>query len=354
MRIIAGLVALVLVGVPAFASSPATAGDAVMSCADVGAEPVKLTFPAAGVRQRVCFTAGAGQDFGFLLSVGDTDDVGGYRLEVRAAGAAVPVTTEIVDRTMIGHFVTPEAGAHTVEVARIADGPGAVTFQLLASRTAALTRNGPAAELRIDRPGMRGIAEFDAAAGQRLSVVTWIRGIDFDNAVTFEIHGPDGGLLREGPLYYAADDQYDKGVDVTATVSGRYTLAIDPSHLDTVSATVNLVGGVAGSLTSGGPATTVTIGRPGENAYLTFPAEAGQHLNIAAALGSLTNDAGVGLVVTAPDGTAVVVSWIPESIGDNKHGSVGFITPVTGTYTFTLDPHALDTGTATVILKPAG
>ncbi|MEU8238212.1 hypothetical protein AB0C07_08205 [Actinoplanes missouriensis] len=86
------------------------------------------------------------------------------------------------------------------------------------------------------------------------------------------------------------------------------------------------------TMTLNGPSVELRLDRPGRRGAVTF---------------------GVGLVVTAPDGTAVVQSWIPESISDNTHGSVGFVAPLTGAYTFTLNPYAMDTGTATILAESA-
>src|SRR5439155_22332401 len=99
-----------------------------------------------------------------------------------------------------------------------------------------------------------------------------------------------------------------------------------------------------GAITPGGPAITTTAGTPGQNARLTFDAQAGQRLSLNLSGVTISNSY---VSLLKPDGTM---------LGGSTYASIfgGFVDtraiPSTGRYTILVDPQAAAIGSTTLTL----
>ncbi|WP_158645234.1 hypothetical protein [Xanthomonas oryzae] len=62
--------------------------------------------------------------------------------------------------------------------------------------------------------------------------------------------------------------------------TGTYTVFVDPSNGETLSAQLTLATGTAGGQTTNGASGSYATTVPGQNVYLTFKAAAGQNLGL--------------------------------------------------------------------------
>jgi len=120
-------------------------------------------------------------------------------------------------------------------------------------------------------------------------------------------------------------------------VPGLYTVLVDPDSTYTGSITLTLSSDVTGTLVINDPAVLVTIGRAGQNAHYTFAGTANQQVT-ARITGNTLGSVSVNLYT--PSG----------SIQTGAGGSgASFDLPTvtlatTGTYTITVNPSTLATG----------
>jgi hypothetical protein len=129
----------------------------------------------------------------------------------------------------------------------------------------------------------------------------------------------------------------------TLPTTGTYTIVVDPVNHAVGSVTLALTTvpvDTTGTVTIGGPALTVTLGTPGQNAAVTVKGTAGQQLTVRTTANT------VGWVVARlrkPDGT--VLSSL------QRFGNFDLppqMLPTTGNYTIELDPVGPATGSLNV------
>jgi hypothetical protein len=102
---------------------------------------------------------------------------------------------------------------------------------------------------------------------------------------------------------------------------------------------------LTGSLTVGGPAVSLTLSTPGQNAVLTFSAAAGQRVTIRATgvtIGPSTC-CSTTLLIKKPDGVPLA-----SGLAGTNGGTLSATLPVAGTYSLLVDPQAANTGGLTL------
>ncbi|BEL11667.1 hypothetical protein Q0Z83_098580 [Actinoplanes sichuanensis] len=204
-----------------------------------------------------------------------------------------------------------------------------------------LTVGGPGALLDLNGPATLG---FQATAGRRLTVLAQRRTLTaVDNTDLTIVR--DGRTVAEGTLIVT---WAGVSVDFTAPADGSYTVRINPrTTKDRGTLLVSLVGATTGTLIPRGPARKITIGRPGERAFLTFPAKAGQHLTVVARRGTLSKDEYTNLDIRGPSGelnTSGAVGY------ESDYRTLDFDVNETGRHTIEINPDTDRTGTLTVQL----
>ena len=184
-----------------------------------------------------------------------------------------------------------------------------------------------------------GLELFDGTMGQRISLLLSRTGIP--GGYILSIRGPDGANLY-GPVTGTPTF-----IDTTVLpLTGTYTVIVDtvsPSA-GSVTATVYDVGAdPSATLTSGGPAQTVNVTVPGQDARFSFSGTAGRKASLTVSRTGIPN--GYALSITNPDGTAL---YGPQN------GTPSFVDatvlPQTGTYGVRADVGNGETGTVTAQL----
>ena len=184
-----------------------------------------------------------------------------------------------------------------------------------------------------------GLELFDGTMGQRISLLLSRTGIP--GGYILSIRGPDGANLY-GPVTGTPTF-----IDTTVLpLTGTYTVIVDtvsPSA-GSVTATVYDVGAdPSATLTSGGPAQTVNVTVPGQDARFSFSGTAGRKASLTVSRTGVPN--GYALSITNPDGTAL---YGPQN------GTPSFVDatvlPQTGTYGVRADVGNGETGTVTAQL----
>jgi YD repeat-containing protein len=234
----------------------------------------------------------------------------------------------------------PVDGTYTILVDPSSTNTGSMTLNLygVADVTGTITAGGAAVTVTTTIPGQNAQLTFAGTAGQRMSINS---SSTFGSCWNVGIYKPDGSQLM---------NTFGCGSSIfiepqTLPVTGNYVILIDPSGSNTGQATINLyeVIDITGTINFGGPAVSITITTPGQNARLTFVGSAGQRasVNATASFGACWN-----LGVYKPDG-----SQLTNTFGC---GSSTFLEPQSlpdsGTYTIVVDPSGAGVGGATVTL----
>jgi hypothetical protein len=222
--------------------------------------------------------------------------------------------------------------------------PAAVaTPAVAAASVPSLTVGGPGVLLAL--PGA-GAASFRATAGQRLTVLAQRRTLTVADNTDLVVRR-DGAPVAEGTLLTTWSDV---SVDFTAAVAGAYTVAVKPRATDRGTLLLSLAGATTGALTVGGPARQVTIAKPGERAFLTFPAVAGRPLTLVARRGTLSKDEYTHLDIRDPSGEVATAGAVGY---ESDHRTLDFDVTTTGRHTLEVNPDTARTGTLTVQLVGA-
>jgi hypothetical protein len=122
---------------------------------------------------------------------------------------------------------------------------------------------------------------FEGTVGQQVSLTTTnvTLGSPTGYSVAWvSILNPFGQTIREDSIYQSGGFLET----VPLSVSGTYTILVDPFSTRTGSLTVNLYNAAdfLGSLTPNGPAVAVSLLTPGQNARLTFTGIANQQVSL--------------------------------------------------------------------------
>lgn len=194
--------------------------------------------------------------------------------------------------------------------------------------------DGPGKELAIGYPGGAAETSFSVGAGKRLSF--GFTETDFRSVpVRARVLAPDGAVAADLDIYEGSF------LDLTGTVSGVYRLIIAPAAPEYVSSMVTVSEQIsAGRLTKNSPK-TVTLGRPGQSAWLTFDGTAGQQPTLT--FGARTTYYRPYVRVTDPDGAYLT--------GDNTNNNLVGIgkLPKTGRYEVLINAYG-STGSVTLTL----
>src|SRR6266511_4058152 len=290
--------------------------------------------------------------------------VAGQHVSLSVSGVTVPGTTTYTVKKPDGSTLAsagfgtsggfleipylPTAGTYTILVDPSGTSTGNVSLTLndATDATDTITPGGPAVTVTTTTPGQNASLTFDGVAGQRVSLQ--ISSSTFTRCLTVSdtIKKPDGTNLASTDLC-GATGYIDT---VVLPVTGTYTILIDPHGTTTGSQTLvlnDVPADVTGTITPGGPAVTVTITTPGQNASLTFDGVAGQRVSLQISSSTFTGCLTVSDTIKKPDGTNLAST--------DLCGATGYIDtvvlPATGSYTILIDPAGMTTGSQTLVLN---
>ena len=343
-----GSATVTLYDVPADPSTPITSGGA----------PVTVTTTIPGQNAKLTFAGTANR----RISLGITGVTIGT-----SASSSIKVSITKPDGTVLvaatsfgtnGGFIDtkslPTTGTYTILVDPQSSAIGSATLRLydvLADPTSSITPGGAPVTVTTTIPGQNAKLTFAGTAGQRISLK--VSGVTIGTSTTasvkVSITRPDGSALI-GATTLGTNGAY---FDVKSlSLTGTYTILVDPQGTATGSATLQLYDVPADTttpVTAGGAPVTVTTTVPGENAKLTFTGTAGR--GIALRLSGVTigpsTTSSLKLSVTKPGGSSLIA---PTLYGTNGTFIDTITLPATGTYTILIDPQAASVGAATVQL----
>ena len=294
-----------------------------------GGASVPVSISRAGQRARLSFSGTAGQ-----------------RLSLGIAGPTVAATYTVSNpdgTTLTSGFFgqdasldlppLPATGTYGILIDPDLAKTGSMTLTLSEEVSGTITVDGASVPVSITRAGQRARLTFAGVAGQRLSLAMQSSSAPTQGTTT--VFRPDGtthGTLTFGTGPYTLDL-------AALTVTGSYTVLIDPNGVGAVSTTLWLSSEVSGTITPGGAAVPVSVTRPGQRARLTFSGTAGQRVSVGLTGVTITQSL---LSVIKPDGSTLASTF--TTFLDVQ------TLPTTGIYAVLLDPSLAYTGSATVTL----
>ena len=297
----------------------------------------KLWFesPASG------FDAEVGTPVTFTAIATRCADSSGVSVTATANGSPVALAAR-GDGLYTGTFTPTASGSVSLSVSATAGGTTKTrTVSGLASGVYTIAPGGPAVTITTRAPDENARLKFDGQAGQRISLK--LAPVSIPTSY-ISILKPDGTPLAANVFVSSFGGFVDTQ---TLPVTGSYRIVVDPQGTATGSMTLALYDvppDATGAITPGGPAITTTAGTPGQNARLTFDAQAGQRLSLNLSGVTISNSY---VSLLKPDGTM---------LGGSTYASIfgGFVDtraiPSTGRYTILVDPQAAATGSMTLTL----
>jgi hypothetical protein len=320
---------------------------------DGGATSLTTTTPAQNMS--VTFTATAGQRFSLLTT--ESNGLGGCCDDITITepdGATQLVaTTDFFGTFFSDLLVAPTTGTYTILLNPVRTAFGTGTFQLAsvapdATGTAAI--DGGTTTLTTTTPAQNMSVTFTATAGQRFSLLATesngLGGCCDDITITES----DGTTQLVATTDFFGTFFSDL---LVAPTTGTYTILLNPVSTRFGSATFHLASvapDATGTLTVGGPATSITTTTPAQNIVLTFTGTAGQGIILQTNDNIALDD---DLIITEPDGVTQLysASLFTGLYGPSTSGVL--VTPTSGTYTISLNANSTATGTATFQLFSA-
>lgn len=219
---------------------------------------------------------------------------------------------------------------------------------------------GEAKTMTISTPDKVGILIFDAQAGQRIGIQVNNQLATTPRSLSYSVFAPDGSILMDnvsinGPGFSFNDTSRTISAfgsyRSTLSLSGTYTILIDPTNSATGNVTVDLrivPPDALYTINPGGPSKTVTISSAGQNALLTFFGIAGQRISLRQ--WNSTMDFG-SIVIYEPSGNQFASVALET---DNNNSNTRFIDtktlPATGTYSILVNPTLSWTGSVNLTL----
>ncbi len=315
--------------------------------------PVSLSFTRAGQNARLTFNGTAGQQ----VSVGTSASTIGFSNWGVYLSAKNPDGSTLIAQTDVG---TDGYSSNTLNLA--ANGTysilidprlsmtGNITVTLSSEVLLPITVDGSAVSVSLPRVGQNARLTFSGTAGQKVSYGMGPSTIGMSNWGTYvSAKNPDGSTLVS---------QVDVGTDgyssntLTLPSTGTYSIIIDPRLSLTGNMTATLSTELTSSISIDGAAAALTL-RAGQNANVTFTANAGQQarLKLANVTIGLSNW-GTYVTIKNPDGSTLLSTI---EIGTDGFETSYMTMPATGTYSILLDPRLAFSGgisTSLISLPP--
>jgi large repetitive protein len=193
---------------------------------------------------------------------------------------------------------------------------------------------GTAAPVTLDASAQSAVLTFSATAGQTFALnVSGVTTSPANTAIYVYVYNTAGTVIASTSTTTGAT------LNLSNLAADTYRVLIFPASPATSSMQVILEPGAAGAVPSNGTTASFHTVEPGENAYLTFSATAGQSMSLALTNLSLTPASPnyVYITMTKPDGS-YYWSWACYLGAGCEYAF--YKLPVTGTYNLTISPGA--------------
>lgn len=259
------------------------------------------------------------------------------QVDEQACGVGCTFAKVAIDLPGAYRIVYDVAGARTATIA-------AKVEPTLSDAVVTTTPGGGSVRVATTETEQNARVTFPGRAGQRVSIE--VSESTFGSALPLSLRGPDRAVLAAKQQCY----QSCFFEPVTLPADGTYTFLIDP-YRDAIGAlTVQVYDAPViptVPTTLDGAATTLTTAVPGQNASVSFTAEAGQRVSVLAT--GKTYSGFPAVYFQLPNGTTVAAGG-----GFDGSGGGGFFGPVTlpsaGVWTLWVDPEYARTGSVTLQL----
>ena len=310
-----------------------------------GGPPVTVTTTVPGQNARLTFGGTAGQRISLRI---DNSTYGSSNSQViiyNPDGTVLASDTSANTGDFIDTRTLAATGTYTILIDPDLHFTGSMTLTLYdvpPDASGTITPGGPAVTLTTTVPGQNGQLTFSGTTGQRISLKVDNSTYGASNSQVI-IRNPDGTTL-------ASDTSASTGDFIDTKVlpaDGTYTIAVDPDLHFIGSMTLSLYDvstDVTGTITPGGPAVTVSITAPGQNARLTFGGTTGQRISLRLTAVTIASS---GVSIIKPDGTNLVA---PTTINTSGGFIDTKVLPADGAYTILIDPATSNTGSMTLTL----
>jgi YD repeat-containing protein len=290
---------------------------------------------AAAQTKRVVFTATAGQNIG----------VGLRNLTLNPSNQFVQLTVYEPDNTSLSSVScyqanggctlalrnVPSTGIYTIITGPA--GGASTSFRLTLSEPVTGSVDvGSSQSVSIPTEGQFGIYTFTATAGQTVAIgVNTISTTPANRKIFLDVYGPTGTRITgsSGYLWFTLNLQ-----DLAA---GTYTMVAVPEYGVPADFQLIVATGLTGALPVDATTTTFPTGLPGQEAYLTFNATAGDNIGIGIRNLIVTpNSNYVAFILYAPNGSQLKWAACYQQQGGCGYSAVNL--PQTGAYRIVLDP----------------
>jgi YD repeat-containing protein len=261
-----------------------------------------------------------------------------------------------VDENFLDAVTLPITGTYTVIVfsSQGYTGQAEITLHNVPAELVGMTAlDGTANPISITVPGQNSKYTFTANANDKLSGVFTAGTLTccvFQGTTGISILTPYGTTVTNSFFGGFFGDGFMDAV--TLPVSGTYTAYLNPRWTYTGTGTLKFysVTDVTGPITPGGAAVPVNLPTPGQNARLTFTANAGDKISGTFTAGTLfcclPYGGNVYIPILDPNGATVAGFG-----GVWGNGTLDTTTlPIAGTYTVLVNPDNVTTGNGTVQL----
>ena len=303
-----------------------------------GSVPVSIT--RAGQRARLSFSGTAGQ----RLSLGIAGPTVTATYTVSNPDGTTLTSSPFGQAASLDLPPLPVTGTYGILIDPEYAKTGSMTLTLSEEVSGTITVDGASLPLTISRAGQRARLTFAGVAGQRLSLLMQNTSAPTGGTTTvFRADGTTHGTLIFGNGTWTLDL-------AALTVTGTYTVLIDPNGVGTGSTTLWLSSEVSGTITLGGAAVPVSVVRPGQRVRLTFSGTAGQRVSLNATAVTVSQ----AVVSILNPNESVLGTWPTQSTKTVFASGTAFLDPnslgTTATYSVLVDPATAATGNVTITL----
>ncbi len=309
----------------------------------INGSQVTLNISRPGQNARLTFDGTAGQRVSVGLSgvtIGTSDCCSSLVSVYKPDGSFLMNPLDVgTSGTGTNTLVLPTTGTYAIFFDPRGSSIGNATVTLSEELADPISIGGASLTLDLSRPGRNARLPFEGTAGQRVSV--GFSGVTIGPSdccsLRVWISKPDGTTLL-API--------DVGTSGNGTntmvlpVNGTYAIHVDPNGAKVGNITVTLSEDISVPITINGSQVTLNISRPGQNARLTFDGTASQQVTVRITSNTINN---VVVALFKPDGTQMT-----SSQGGTSFNLATQTLPTTGTYSITVNPPGVLTGSLNV------
>ena len=233
----------------------------------------------------------------------------------------------------------PQTGTYTVTVNPDGQATFGAALSLPSDVTGTLTLNN-STTVALTSLGQQAAFTFVATANEAVTLsVSSITTTPANTPVTFYVYNSSNVLVNQVSL------TAEGTLNIGTLAAGTYSVVVAPNDAATGSMSVTMEPAQTTAVPTDGSSTNIATSSPGQNAYVTFQATAGQ--SVAVSLSNLSllpaSPSNVSWSITAPDGSSALRTD-DCYVGNLSNCTDAILSiPITGTYTVDIYPQGQQT-----------